>query len=654
MYEGHIYNKEGLPIEGVRVSDGRNVAVSGADGYYSLPGWERESLISVQALTLGHDDWYKKIEDGVTEYDFRIDIYKGRENSTFLHISDTEIYIDGAMAEDWIGFVVECISREKPDFLIHTGDICRRKGLEEHYKALRSETAGIPVRYTLGNHDYVNEVYGEYTFECLYGPIWYSFDLGNMHYIVLPITSGEAPGRYEKSDRVRWLIEDLKHLKPGQRIGVFCHTHSDVSEELFTVMGEDISVDLREHGILFWEFGHFHVNGVNLYGDAFSIATGRPDVGGIDGTPAACRLVKIDENCKLETRMLYNKAPTRESDVPRYELGGNMCFTNPIATDDGIIVATFSDDYPSDCGIHKMSYDGEVLWKYKTDSAVKWNMAYERGRIYAVDIAGFVYCLDENGAEIFKTALPYSSRRFISGGITLCDGRLYATSFQTFYEIDANDGKLLRTKATKRAAAACTATPVIHGDRIFWGKHWDAMYALDKESLSEIWVSGDVKDSIAQPVVHGEYIFAPTRYRIVKLSMEGEVVCSSADYPECTFDTYSESLIHDGKIYVPTSNMGLAVFNTETLEELYRFDCGESMMGACTYTKRGHKATIGKPIIIGDELVFTAVDGCVYFHNIPTRVLARKVTIGHPITTGACITPKGIAIVDFDGGVSFI
>ena len=100
--------------------------------------------------------------------------------------------------------------------------------------------------------------------------------------------------------------------------------------------------------------------------------------------------------------------------------------------------------------------------------------------------------------------------------------------------------------------------------------------------------------------------------------------------------------------------MGLAVFDIETLEELYRFDCGEGMIGACTYTKRGHKSVIGKPLIIGDELIFTSVDGCVYFYDLTTRSLLRKVTIGHHITTGACITPRGIAIVDFDGGVSFI
>ena len=653
MYSGHIYNNEGFPISGLAVSDGRNISITDEDGCYSLPGWERESMIFVQALTRRHDDWYKRIESGVYEYDFTVDIYEGGKSSSHLHISDTEIFVGDASAEDWLGFISDSIDRENPDFLIHTGDICRKRGLEKHHEALCSETAGIPIRYTLGNHDYVNEVYGEYTFEKYYGPIWYSFNLGDMHYIVLPITRGEAPGRYEQDDRVRWLAEDLKTLKPGQRIGVFCHTHSDGSEDSFTVKGKSERVDLREYGILLWEFGHYHINCVNRFGDAFSICTGRPDVGGIDGTPAACRLVRISEDFKLETRLIHNEAPAGECELFRYELDGNVCFSNPIAADDGIIIATFSDGYPQNSGIQKLSYDGKLLWKYETAGSVKWNMAYGDGKIYAADTAGFVYGLDSDGREIFKTALPCPDIKSLSG-ITLCEGKLYTASFYRFYEIDAESGTLLRATDVKKAVAACTAMPTIHGNLILWGNHWDGLYALERDNLSTLWKCDEVKDSVAQAVVCGEYIFVPTRYHLLKLTLDGEIVCKSAEYSETTFDSYAEPAVKDGKIYVPTTNMGVVAFDAVTLEEVHRFECGGSMLGVCTYTKRGMATTVGKPMIFDDTLIFTAVDGCVYFYNIYTHALVRKVQIGHPITTGVCASPRGLAVVDFDGGLSFI
>ena len=68
MYTGHIYNNEGIPLAGIKVSDGRNIAVSDEHGAYSLPGWERAHVISVQTLTTHHDDWYRYIDKDYDKY----------------------------------------------------------------------------------------------------------------------------------------------------------------------------------------------------------------------------------------------------------------------------------------------------------------------------------------------------------------------------------------------------------------------------------------------------------------------------------------------------------------------------------------------------------------------------------------------------------
>lgn len=67
-----------------------------------------------------------------------------------------------------------------PAFLIHTGDICYEDGLKQHIKDMNTENMGVPVRYVIGNHDYVAGKYGEALFESIYGPVWYSFDVGNL------------------------------------------------------------------------------------------------------------------------------------------------------------------------------------------------------------------------------------------------------------------------------------------------------------------------------------------------------------------------------------------------------------------------------------------------------------------------------------------
>ncbi len=656
MYHGHVYNKEGKPICGVRVSDGLNISLTDADGAYELPGWERANLISVNLLTRSHNDWYKMIEAGIFDYDFYVTPYEKEGGSSFLHISDTEIFANGAKGEDWLGFVHACIEEQHPDFLIHTGDICSKPGLEEHYKLLNSDNSAVPVRYTLGNHDYVAENYGEYTYEKYYGPLWYSFDLGNVHYVILPITSGQTPGLYEKGDRAKWLREDLKYMKPGQRLGVFCHTHADIEEASYSVKGDDFILDLREFDILLWTFGHFHINYVNEDDGRYSICTARPDCGGIDGSLAGCRIVRIEDSGKLSTDIIYHEKPTLgKCETRRVEMAGNICFTAPIYADGGIFTASFMDGYPKDCYIRKSSCDGLTLWEYKTVGSVKWNMTYLDGRLYAVDTAGNVYCLDGAcGMEIFKTSLLSSDARYFSGGVSTDGARIFVTAMYRMYIIDAKDGHVIATKDTKKIAAAGTVSPYVHENMLIWGKHWLGIHAYDKDTLEEIWFSDAVKDSVAKSIVHNGYIIAPTRYRVVKLSLSGEVVTQSGDYGECTFDTYSEPIVHDGKLYVPTTHAGVILFDAETLCELHRFECGAGALGACPYTKVGERTTLGKPVIIGDELIFCGVDGYVYFYNINTYTLVRKISVGHPILSGPCVIPGGLAVVDFHGGISFI
>ena len=58
--------------------------------------------------------------------------------------------------------------------------------MKKHIEGMNTETMGVPVRYIIGNHDYVDGKYGEELFESIYGPVWYSFEVGNVHYIVTP------------------------------------------------------------------------------------------------------------------------------------------------------------------------------------------------------------------------------------------------------------------------------------------------------------------------------------------------------------------------------------------------------------------------------------------------------------------------------------
>ena len=67
-----------------------------------------------------------------------------------------------------IEHVRDTVKETDPAFLIHTGDICYEDGLKQHIKDMNTENMGVPVRYVIGNHDYVAGKYGEALFESIY------------------------------------------------------------------------------------------------------------------------------------------------------------------------------------------------------------------------------------------------------------------------------------------------------------------------------------------------------------------------------------------------------------------------------------------------------------------------------------------------------
>lgn len=658
MYSGHIYDKEGLPLCGFKVSDGQNIAVTDECGAYSLPGWERANVISVQALTQNHDDWYRYIDKDINQYDFYISPYTLYYNeASFLHFSDSEIFLDGAYPHLWIDFVKNKVTEAAPNFIIHTGDICRRKGLEYHRIAMNSQNMGVPVRYTLGNHDYVADKYGEYTFERLYGPVWYSFDLGNTHFVILPITYGEAPGLYTPEDSARWLKNDLAQKDKDKKVVLFCHDANVKFEKNGEFRSGEESINLLEHNALAWVFGHYHTNYIKCIDGRYHIGTGRPDFGGIDGTPAACRYVKISENGALSTKLLFNKiGSTHPCETKRTELGNNICFAKPLYADGAIFVATFSGDSAKKGRICKLSLAGELINTLETDSAVMWNMAYFDGKLYAIDNHGTVYFIDAKKLDpIKKVQISSQSLPIYNGGVAVNAGRLYAASSCSIHELDCKSGDTLRViNSGHPGGISCTSDPLFIGGMIVKGKHWKGLSATSATDGEGLWFNADAVDAIASPIAVGNEVIMPTRYRVVKLDLNGQIIKESPRRSERFYNVESAPIYYDGKLYVPTTEAGIMVLDYETLDEFYTFDCGGAIIAAAPYTGVGYKSTFGIPIIDNGTLIFTAADGFVYFYDIESHNLKRKINVGHPILSGVCKIDGGYCVADFDGGISFI
>ena len=154
-YEGRVLNQRGEPICGMRVSDGRNITVTDGSGFYFLPGYERTRMIYVCALTARMDDWYIHTEGREGPFDFHVEPAAVSSDFCFFHTSDTEI--EGRKSNEWVWSARELVGKHRPAFFMHTGDLCRDDGVRRHCLVMNERTVGCPVRYAIGNHDYIGE-----------------------------------------------------------------------------------------------------------------------------------------------------------------------------------------------------------------------------------------------------------------------------------------------------------------------------------------------------------------------------------------------------------------------------------------------------------------------------------------------------------------
>ena len=300
-----IVDKGDKPLAGVMVTDGLNVVKTDKKGRFSLPGFEKTRFISITTPTgFETQQFYLSTKENRKSYDFILtesERTKPRKHS-FVQITDTEV--TGGMGR-WVTDLQQYIHNEKPAFLIHTGDICYEPGLTIHNQVVNAQTMDCPVYYCIGNHDLVKGNYGEELYESLYGPTWYSFDIGNVHYVVTPIDHGDNPTNYTQKDVYNWLKNDLALIKKDQALILFNHDLFTPNDSFVFKADDDHLLDFRSFNTKAQIYGHMHYNYVRNQNGIYTICTGTLDKGGIDHSPSSFREIKVDANDNITTQLRY-------------------------------------------------------------------------------------------------------------------------------------------------------------------------------------------------------------------------------------------------------------------------------------------------------------------------------------------------------------
>ncbi|MGN0521773.1 MAG: PQQ-binding-like beta-propeller repeat protein [Eubacterium sp.] len=649
-------NGTGAPIEGVCVTDGRNVVKTDESGRFELKGWRKSHFVTV-TVPSGYktDNFYIPVSEKTESYDFSLDKSEltSQENHCFIQISDTEIGEGGT--GEWLDTVKDIVKENNPAFLIHTGDICYEAGLKKHIEQMNTDTMGCTVRYVIGNHDYVDGEYGEELYESLYGPVWYSFDVGNVHYVVTSFQTGsDYKSCYAENDRWKWLENDLANVDSSKKVVMFNHTKSPTDDYVLSLGRNEL--DLKQHNLIAWVFGHYHFNYVYENEGVLNISAPRPDCGGIDSSPAGTRIIYIGADGEIRTNTDYydlNSSVLPQNTLWSTKLDGNALFCDTVYDNGNIYTATADDDYPHYCGVYCLNSDnGEIKWFYETINSVKNNICIDGERLFAMDVDGNVYCLDKStGKVVWQKKVDLGNNIGTSSGICIDNGVLYTGNSRIITAVNMQDGSL-KWSQNRDKGENSPAEFIVAGNKLIVNSHWDALAALDIENGAELWSNNDedIRFRSSTPIaIDDNTLLVADSDAVMLVSLADGAIISKTEFEGYNFSSSGQPAYLDGVAYIPTANEGIIAFDTNSKEMLWNFKTNEGILFTAPYVGKGSKTVEASPVIDGNSLVFGANDGYIYTVDIKTGNEIKKKLAGSAVLGEAALTDDTIYAGTFDG-----
>ena len=241
-----IKDKNEAGIKSVAVSNQVDVVTTGNDGSFSLPGANGFGIVFI-TLPDGYksvDTFWKTIDSTKKGAPINFPLVKSKPVSsfTFIHASDTHI---SPASIDRMKKLEHITDSVKPDMMIITGDLVKdalrvpESTARSLYELFKAEKTNINTNVWLvpGNHEIFgierhlslvsssNPLYGRKMYRYYFGPDYYSFNFGGVHFIALNSLDFEDLWYYGKIDstQLEWLKRDISFVDPKTPIITFQH-----------------------------------------------------------------------------------------------------------------------------------------------------------------------------------------------------------------------------------------------------------------------------------------------------------------------------------------------------------------------------------------------------------------------------------------------
>lgn len=245
------------PVEGAQVSDGINVTLTDANGWYYLPSKKECGHVFVcnpkgykYPFRAKYPEFYKNIDSTkpsvVEQNDFELERDDATEH-TILLLADIQMcgrnkdikqYEDHAV-EDINNCISTARSNGQDTYVITLGDQSYNTywdsfniGIPEIHQSLNLLNPDA-IFNCMGNHDNNPKIAGDWAASVNYrdqwGPTYYSFNIGDVHYVVLDnieFTNADCNNSYDcniTTQIIKWLRKDLVNVNKDTPLVICMH-----------------------------------------------------------------------------------------------------------------------------------------------------------------------------------------------------------------------------------------------------------------------------------------------------------------------------------------------------------------------------------------------------------------------------------------------
>lgn len=320
-------------VAGVAVSNQDTVVITDASGAFHIPrGATGILFVSTPDGYRASGSFWHAVAENTSHVDFALSATGRVRNFTFVQASDTHIAPASAERTQRLRTLVDSMA---PAFLIITGDLVRdalrvsEAEATSYYDLFASERSAFrtPVWTVPGNHENFgierdkshvspsNPLYGRGMYRKYFGPDYYSFNFGGIHFVGLNTQDIEDQWYYGHVDSLQlvWLARDLATVPASMPVVTFDHipllssfvalggyTDAPPAPTLITVKGKtvlrhtvsnaaDVLAVLRKRHHVLALGGHFHaseklvyeIDGVRTHFDLAAAVIGPSDDAGL-------------------------------------------------------------------------------------------------------------------------------------------------------------------------------------------------------------------------------------------------------------------------------------------------------------------------------------------------------------------------------------